>query len=157
MTSSCHGMFTAPREGGCCCGRCIVASDRAQEDQVTFPKSHSHGRARAQTQRRQAPELLAWKRTEWGEAGVTRHQRRLERWARSLTCSLPGATSVSQRLSLTPQTAKHPPWPVPGLFIKLHFAILTPSWPPCSQGERIARRGGMASRPQTIGSPDLQA
>lgn len=92
-----------------------------------------------------------------GEAGVTRHQRRLERWARSLTCSLPGATFVSQRLSLTPQTVKHPPWPVPGLFIKLHFAILTPSWPPCSQGEGIAQRGGMASRPQTIGSPDLQA
>lgn len=85
-------MFTAPSGGGYCNELYIMKSDLTQKGQVTFPRSHSSGRARAQTQRGQDPELLAWKRRRWEKPGWL-HQMRLERWARSLTCLLPGPPS----------------------------------------------------------------
>lgn len=116
MTSSYHRMFATSWGGVCCNKASIVESDLAQKGQVTFPSSHSGGRASVQKQRGLAPEHLAWKSIRWEcQDGCIREQIRLERWTRSLALPVPEprAMFVSQPLSLTPRATKQSPRPVP--------------------------------------------
>lgn len=70
--------------------------------------------------------------------------------------SPPGATFVSQPLSLLRQAASHPPGQSLGLLIKLRFITATPRWRSCLPGKGTARRGAMAPWPPAMGPPDWQ-
>lgn len=57
MTSLYHRTLTVTGAVNIVIKPSIVKSDLDQKGQVTFPKSHSIGRARTQAQRQEAPEL----------------------------------------------------------------------------------------------------
>lgn len=127
-----------------------------QRSQVTFPRSHSSGTTRAHTQRGQAPRAAGLEEDGLRKARVAASDEARE-MDPATDLSLRGPPSSASGCPAA--SGCHPPPGQPlGLFIKLHFIIVTPPPPWLSglPGKGTAWRGAMAPWPLATSPPDLQ-